>query len=143
MATHSSILAWKIPWTEEPGGYSPWRCKGSDTTERLMLSLSFFSSGAKLATEGTLGIGPRLPLLPGCSQYRKCQARGTGEKGIFSRESGEGKAQGHRRRCSALGMASPSVWLDLGIRLAGDEVKEFAQNKLGTDATQCSWVWGP
>ena len=25
MAIHSSILAWKIPWTEEPGGlYSPW-----------------------------------------------------------------------------------------------------------------------
>ena len=24
VATHSSILAWKIPWTEEPGGYSPW-----------------------------------------------------------------------------------------------------------------------
>ena len=24
MATHSSILAWKIPWTEEPRGYSPW-----------------------------------------------------------------------------------------------------------------------
>ena len=23
MATHSSILAWGIPWTEEPGGYSP------------------------------------------------------------------------------------------------------------------------
>ena len=22
MATHSSILAWKIPWTEEPGGLS-------------------------------------------------------------------------------------------------------------------------
>ena len=21
---HSSMLAWKIPWTEEPGGYSPW-----------------------------------------------------------------------------------------------------------------------
>ena len=28
MATHSSILAWRIPWTEEPGaGYSPWGCK--------------------------------------------------------------------------------------------------------------------
>ena len=27
MATHSSILAWEIPWTEEPGGYSPWGCK--------------------------------------------------------------------------------------------------------------------
>ena len=24
IATHSSICAWKIPWTEEPGGYSPW-----------------------------------------------------------------------------------------------------------------------
>ena len=23
MTTHSRILAWKIPWTEEPGGYSP------------------------------------------------------------------------------------------------------------------------
>ena len=112
-------------------------------TERLTLSLSFFSSGAKLDTEGTLGTGPRLPLLRGCSQYRKCQARETGEKGIFSRESGKGKAQGHRRSGSALGMASPSVWLDLGIRLAGDEVKEFSQNKLVTGATQCPWVWGP
>ena len=27
MATHSSILAWEIPWTEEPGGYSPWSHK--------------------------------------------------------------------------------------------------------------------
>ena len=34
MATHSSILAWKIPWTEEPG-YSPWGHKESDTTEQL------------------------------------------------------------------------------------------------------------
>ena len=24
MATHASILAWRIPWTEEPGGLSPW-----------------------------------------------------------------------------------------------------------------------
>ena len=23
MATHSSILTWKIPWAEEPGGYNP------------------------------------------------------------------------------------------------------------------------
>ena len=32
-ATHSSILAWKIPWTEEPVGYSPRGFKESDTTE--------------------------------------------------------------------------------------------------------------
>ena len=34
MVTYSSILAWKIPWTEGPGGlYSPWVCEESDTTE--------------------------------------------------------------------------------------------------------------
>jgi len=31
MATHSSILAWQIPWTEEPGGLSPGDGKESDT----------------------------------------------------------------------------------------------------------------
>ena len=35
MATHSSTLAWRIPWMKEPGGYSPWGRKESDTTERL------------------------------------------------------------------------------------------------------------
>ena len=35
MATHSSILAWKIPWTEEPGRYSPKGCKELDMTEQL------------------------------------------------------------------------------------------------------------
>ena len=36
MATHSSILALKIPWTEEPGGlYNPWGHKEWDMTERL------------------------------------------------------------------------------------------------------------
>ena len=30
MATHSNILAWRIPQTEEPGGYSPWDHKESD-----------------------------------------------------------------------------------------------------------------
>ena len=33
MATHCSILAWRILWTEEPGGYSPWGHKELDTTE--------------------------------------------------------------------------------------------------------------
>ena len=33
MATHSSILAWKIPQSEETDGYSPWGCKELDMTE--------------------------------------------------------------------------------------------------------------
>ena len=35
MATHSSILAWRIPWTEELGGLESTGCKELDTTERL------------------------------------------------------------------------------------------------------------
>ena len=33
IATHSSILAWKIPWTEEPGELQSMGCKELDTTE--------------------------------------------------------------------------------------------------------------
>ena len=33
MVTHSSMLAWEIPWMEEPGGYSPWGDTELDMTE--------------------------------------------------------------------------------------------------------------
>ena len=39
MATHSSVLAWRIPWTEELGGLQSTSCKESDMTS-LSLSLS-------------------------------------------------------------------------------------------------------
>ena len=35
MAIHSSVLAWRIPWTEGLVGYNPWGCKESDTTKQL------------------------------------------------------------------------------------------------------------
>ena len=36
MVTHSNILAWRIPWTEEPSRlYSPWGLKESHMTEKL------------------------------------------------------------------------------------------------------------
>jgi len=35
MATHSSILAWRIPWAEGLAGYDPWGHKESDMAERL------------------------------------------------------------------------------------------------------------
>jgi len=40
IATHSSILAWRIPWTEEPGGLQSMCRKETDTTEELILPLS-------------------------------------------------------------------------------------------------------
>ena len=33
LATHSSILAWRIPWTEDPGGLQSIESKELDTTE--------------------------------------------------------------------------------------------------------------
>ena len=39
MATHSSTLAWRIPWTEEPGGLQSWDHRESDTTEQLSTAL--------------------------------------------------------------------------------------------------------
>ena len=45
MASHCSTLAWKIPWTKEPGRFSPWSRKGSDTTvTSLSLYLATFSN---------------------------------------------------------------------------------------------------
>ena len=39
MAAHSSILAWKTPWTEEPGGLSPQGHKESDMTEHTRMQI--------------------------------------------------------------------------------------------------------
>ena len=41
MATHSSIFAWRIPWTDEPGRLQSWGCKESARTQRLTISLCF------------------------------------------------------------------------------------------------------
>ena len=45
MAPHSSTLAWKIPWTEEPGGLQSMGLLESDTTERLHFHFSLSCIG--------------------------------------------------------------------------------------------------
>ena len=54
MATHSSILAWKIPWTEEPGRLQSMGRKESDTTEQL----HFFTSQSLSVFMGSLTLDP-------------------------------------------------------------------------------------
>ena len=46
MATHSSIFAWRIPWTEKPDGLQSMTggCKELNTTERLSNAHSFSGS---------------------------------------------------------------------------------------------------
>ena len=51
MATHPSTLAWRIPWTEEPGGYSPWGRTESDTTEATERARTGESSSRDLFPE--------------------------------------------------------------------------------------------
>ena len=45
MAPHSSTFAWKIPWTEEPGGLQSMGSLESDTTERLPFHFSLSCTG--------------------------------------------------------------------------------------------------
>ena len=43
VAIHSSIVAWRILWRKEPGGFSPWGYRESDMTEAtLHAHVSFF-----------------------------------------------------------------------------------------------------
>ena len=49
MATHSSILAWRIPWTEKPGGL---QSTGSPTTDMLVTQEQVFVLCLDLTTEG-------------------------------------------------------------------------------------------
>ena len=59
MATHSSILAWEIPQTEEPGGLRPWGHKKLETTEQLTLSqeriYALLILGCTVRKEGNTG----------------------------------------------------------------------------------------
>ena len=61
MTTHSSILAWRNPWTEEPGRLQSMGSKESDKTE--WLTLSFKKYGMNLLQEGGPLQGPKQGLL--------------------------------------------------------------------------------
>jgi len=52
MATHSSIFAWKIPWTEKPGGLQSWGCKESDMTKHA--KKHYMNSGRFQAMMGSI-----------------------------------------------------------------------------------------
>ena len=56
MATYSSIPAWKIPWTEEPGRLRSMGCKESDTTE-VNMNMNYISSGSKQGYSSLLCAG--------------------------------------------------------------------------------------
>ena len=68
MATHSSTLAWRIPWTEELGGLQSTGRKELDMTERLhFLSSLGFPGGAEVKAPAC-NVGD-LGSIPGSGRY--------------------------------------------------------------------------
>ena len=67
MAAHSSTLAWKIPWTEEPGRQQPWGREESDTTD-CTFTFHFHALEKEMATHSSV-LAWRIPGTgepPGC-----------------------------------------------------------------------------
>ena len=71
MAAHSSTLAWKIPWTEEPGGLQSMESQRVGHEERLHFHFSLLCMGE--------GNGNALVFLPGESQGWGCTESDTTE----------------------------------------------------------------
>ena len=69
MATHSSIPAWEIPWTEEPGSYSLWGHTESDTTELGMVASPITTWPGSLWPSSRRGHGPGASLAPGSRSW--------------------------------------------------------------------------
>ena len=71
MAIHSSTIAWKIPWTEEPGGQSPWGCTKSDMAEHASTCLKNKLWADSIIFPSSCDITAPLNLLGNQSLFRK------------------------------------------------------------------------
>ena len=76
MAPHSSTLAWKIPWTEEPGRLRrPWDCEESDALSDFPFTFHFHTLKKEMATHSSV-LAWRIPGmgepggLPSMGSYR-------------------------------------------------------------------------
>ena len=54
MAPHSSTLAWKIPWTEEPGGLQSMGLLRSDTLSDFTFTYHFHALEKEMATHSSV-----------------------------------------------------------------------------------------
>ena len=67
MATHSSILAWRIPWTEKPGRLQSWGRKESDMTEQLTFSFFTFKGTEIIQSLLSITVPPKFKTLDSIS----------------------------------------------------------------------------
>ena len=72
MATHSSILALRIPWTEEPGGLQP---MGSHTAGHACTRLHTHAHMTQASPSHGRGLTSLLPLFQGCFNARRSKKK--------------------------------------------------------------------
>ena len=108
MAPHSSTLAWKIPWMEEPGGLQSMGLLRSDTTKRLHFHFSLSCTG-----EGTGN-----PLQ--CSCLENPRDRGAWWAAIYGVAQSQTRLKGLSSSSKGNRTSSgPTIWasaLSIGIR---------------------------
>ena len=98
MAPHSSTLAWKIPWTEEPGRLQTMGSLESDTTERLHFHLSL----------SCIGEGNGNPLQ--CSCLENPRDGGVWQAGVY----GVAQSQTRLKRLSSSSSITGTSFYDIG-----------------------------
>ena len=115
MATHSSTLAWKIPWMEETLGYSSWGHKESDTTKQFHFHLGRNHPGLIPGSRRSDGEGIGYPLQyswawSSTGKESVCSVGDLGSIPGLGRSPGEGK--GYPLQYSGLenSMNSTSPW---------------------------------
>ena len=123
MATHFSVLAWKIPWREEPGGFQSLGLQELDMTERLMASV------LAQMVKNTICWSSN----PGCdmveSSWRRITSliKGTTERSltVFLPQEETLKRMQSATQKNALSRARPCQHLDLGLTVSRSVRKKF------------------
>ena len=113
MALHSSTIAWKIPWMEEPGRLQSMGCEESDMTERLHFdfSLSCVGEGNGNPLQCSCFDNPRDGGAWWAAVYGVAQSR-TRLKRLSSSSSRENHAVAHQTPLS-LGFSRQEHWSGL------------------------------
>ena len=132
MAPHSSTLAWKIPWTEEPGRLQSMGHYKSDMTERLHFHFSLFTHWRRKWQ-------PTPVFLPGESQGQGslvgCHLWGHTESDTTE------VTQQQQQHSPELGCEATLNW-ESGEQDCCNWLRSFVIQAMGLD-TQCSLVWLP
>ena len=124
MATHSSILARRIPWTEEPGGLQSMGSQKSDTTERLSLLLNGQScENTSFQSNHFIGLGSLLDLrISCCSLLNQMSCQGMLASEIVGRQ--------HVSRCELFSFLWTRPVRILILSVTGEQPNGFPPHRM-------------